>query len=178
MKQKTMMTLTRIQGQIITSVFAVDTHAWKDQLGVVSVQNAQHVWKRAIIESKKKNTMEKKDIKQFLHLYVGCECETDSGIKGKLITINSEAGIAVIRIGEGLGQTVSKLYSEVTPILRPLSSMTEEEREDVGNLVGKGEHPLWVKSIATVTKWYLDRGFDIFQLIEQGLAIDSTLKPV
>ena len=74
-----------------------------------------------------------------------------------------------IRMGPHLFQV-----SKVRLLLRPLSDMTEEERCEVSTLVPPDESPYWVKNIAEVTKWYLDRGFDLFGLIEAGLAIDKT----
>lgn len=82
-----------------------------------------------------------KDIKGFLHLYAGhIDCVTDSGTIGRLITVNTEAGIAVIRINPEMGQTISKLYSELKPILRNLSSMTEEEAKSIHS-IQHGGHP-------------------------------------
>ena len=102
-----------------------------------------------------------KDIKDYLHLYVGASIRYGAAITIRPLTI-SEMAVA------------QHILEDVKLVLRPLSDMTEEERCEVSTLVPPDESPYWVKNIAEVTKWYLDRGFDLFGLIEAGLAIDKT----
>lgn len=73
------------------------------------------------------------------------------------------------------------------PILRKLSDMTEKELQECGNLVvdfsddesglGLNEHK-WqdftLLLCAEQFHWLIQRGFDLFGLIEAGLAIDKT----
>jgi hypothetical protein len=63
--------------------------------------------------------------------------------------------------------------------LRPLSSMTEEEAIEyfevcslkIGDYIGSG--PDWVPISARSTKHLLSKGFDLFNLIPEGLAIEK-----
>lgn len=124
-----------------------------------------------------------KDIKDYLHLYLGCEATTDSGLIGNLITINHEASIAIIRINPEAGQTISKMYSEIKPILRKLSSMTDEEIDEVWHShepqdvltmnYSDGRNVRKVSLTAERTRYLLSRGFDLFGLIDSGLAIEN-----
>jgi hypothetical protein len=76
------------------------------------------------------------------------------------------------------------LPSEVKPILRPLSSLTEEEAQEIGR-IGDWRFPFdcldlecslmdIVKEYALVWRYLLSIGIDIFGWIESGLAIDKT----
>ncbi len=66
------------------------------------------------------------------------------------------------------------------PILRPISSMTEEEHEAYEmyymSLEAQREedhHSICeVEIAANTTQWLLSKGFDLFGLIDAGLAID------
>lgn len=134
-----------------------------------------------------------KDIKDYLHLYLGCEfvskwpgwqAENDPFI---LCPADLERG----------------KFEYIKPILRPLSSMTEEETEQYLRLkhnAYSGEYEIkisdagfwWLfKGISTDQKfkffgeildesnaeqfqYLLSKSFDLFGLIEDGLAIDKT----
>jgi hypothetical protein len=127
-----------------------------------------------------------KDIKDYLHLYLGSECFSDTGVTvRRLITLS-------------LLQKSEQEFASITPILRPLSDMTEEEKINLftlsfGNhrfthfgydpieciiLADKDERirvGLSVNSMsADAFRFCLARGFDLFGLIEDGLAIDKT----
>lgn len=76
----------------------------------------------------------KKNIKEYLHLYLGCEVMgilLDEPRKGYLTGIHGEYGAEIQFFNED-GVNVSEEpeyneYQQVKPILRPLSDMTEEE---------------------------------------------------
>lgn len=79
-------------------------------------------------------------------------------------------------------------YADIKPILRPLSDMTEEEMHECGNMVydfsdepdlNKWEPKDFEIGLAPEQfQWLLSKGFDIFNLIRDGLAINkTTLKP-
>ena len=76
--------------------------------------------------------MEKK-IEQFLHLYLGCDVTHAGGKTGKLVSVGISGSIIVYPDGDQRGNFI---MSEVLkPILRPLSSMTEEELLEVLNFM-------------------------------------------
>lgn len=133
----------------------------------------------------------KKDIRDYLHLYLGCSCilpdfsEKINNIKFKLTAYNYNY--------------YKDWHSEIQPILRPLSSMTEEEKkefilicelepEDVscveyntyfpGNAKSLGAAHLtnvlqWAKGVNYLRK----QGIDCDGLIDAGLALDITKQP-
>ena len=137
-----------------------------------------------------------KDIKDYLHLYLGCEFETP---KGSMKLCQWKA-VGQVQAHREIDFTFHWFdASEVKPILRPLSDMTDEEKigltsifgwyhnfsDDVGrcdqieslfanngfwNKVTNISGATWAK----VTTILLKQGFDIFGLIEEELAIDKT----
>lgn len=149
----------------------------------------------------------KKELKDYLHLYLGCRVRTYSGF-GNLTDIDL-SGRWYVSLESG-GGTVGNINDKnkpcpeesrksfpngyppdsiLTPILRPLSSMTEEEgyeifgeewssdspnaKDVVMNL--DGEHELRLSP--TETTALLSKSFDLFNLIPEGLAINAeTLK--
>ncbi len=81
-----------------------------------------------------------------------------------------------------------KHATEKRLILRPLSDMTKMEQKEYANMAGpasKGENLLPVipagrlinhfvnKHDPFIIKWFLSKGFDVFGLLESGLAIDA-----
>jgi hypothetical protein len=112
------------------------------------------------------------EIKDYLHLYLGANCKykRTMGISswkgGVLDTTMFKSALDALRI--------------VKPILRPLSDMTEEEFEIWDNgVTGKlrsGTHDL-IEEEALKTHFLLSKHFDLFGLIDAGLAIDETPLP-
>lgn len=105
-----------------------------------------------------------KNIKDYLHLYMGCQVMYDDD-QGKLTYYLMYNILA------------TNEWHLVKPILRPLSDMTEEEMKivTVSGLMSD------LKYIINRNKWtperflyLLSKGFDLFGLIEEGLAIDAT----
>lgn len=136
-----------------------------------------------------------KDIKDYLHYYLGCEVECPHG-KGMLISVSNYDHITVTGDGD-------KYYKpkEVKPILRPLSDMTEEEGREYAQHYGiKGHHPVTITEENGYVKvsigykdhmaslfplsphgqkpeslhYLLSKHFDLFGLIESNLAIDKS----
>lgn len=166
-----------------------------------------------------------KDIKNYLHLYLRSELlcrvkrknDTDYYI-GKLceVTYKSNHGDwakfwfdNVITVTSSTWETSSSNNhwfflneDSITPILRPLSDMTEEESERLlrehnfysrhtimhpefyrgaihFKVIYSGQHRRWPKKIRPhetpeMVLYLLKQGFDLFGLIENGLAIDKT----
>ena len=147
------------------------------------VKNSDTSAAKAVKEFSKKITVMTKDIRDYLHLYLGCECFNHLrllGVEGNAAYVSHPA----------TGRMVKDI-NYLKPILRPLSDMTEEELQECGNLVvdfsddesglGLNEHK-WqdftLLLCAEQFHWLIQRGFDLFGLIEAGLAIDKTkLKP-
>ena len=102
-----------------------------------------------------------KDIKDYLHLYLGCECIVD-GIKTKLSAYHIEF----------------QDDDTIKPILRPLLDMDGNEQIEYAKLtklVTDGVHSVQIR-IDTPESflWKLSKGFDLFGLIEDGLVIDKS----
>lgn len=127
-----------------------------------------------------------KQLKDYLHLYIGCDVQTRFGITNfNYYTLDLWSRGA---------------YQEIRPILRPLSSITEEEAEKIcffnygenyswyiyGNepnphilhlLEGDEKYTDRIKlyiGTPEVWRYLLSKSFDLFGLIESGLAIDAT----
>lgn len=115
-----------------------------------------------------------KVIKDYLHLHLGCDVLiTVNGVRAKLIP------------GRGERFDEISLYTAldigVKPILRPLSSMTEDETKEMCRYTRDALRtvkiwtPVEVESIQPdLFVWLLSKHFDLFGLIDAGLAIDAT----
>lgn len=137
-----------------------------------------------------------KNIKDYLHLYIGCEVmiETngEEGFKAVLKGVcesEVEPGktIAIIDNSYDEGYAFHEFFIEdAKPLLRPLSEMTVNEGRELDNIqrLSKKQGRLlltntngWevIQSGAPEGfRFLLNRGFDLFGLIEAGLAIDKT----
>lgn len=120
----------------------------------------------------------KKDIKDYLHLYLGCECMTEDGRRGRfsgfdVVEKNYSIVMITVRFSDDPldhDWTVLNDNEEcdrIKLILRPLSDMTEDEKTEEYKI---GLDP----GIEEQFRWLLSKGFDLFGLIEAGLAIDKT----
>lgn len=116
------------------------------------------------------------ELKDYLHLYWGCDCICSLW--------DLPGGDFITKIG-GLELQIPRRVKKL--ILRPLSDMTEEEKQSYrrfmrafstnnilpviksGHLIN--EHHSRASVEATV--WLLRQGFDLFGLIDAGLAIDA-----
>ena len=115
----------------------------------------------------------KKDIKDYLPLYyhqrgivdwVSTEGQAHFAKVGANILIDA---VTIMIVSEG--------HLRVKPLLRPLDDMTEEERGEV--CCAEGLPPFDDNVTAALrTKYLLSKHFDLFGLIEAGLAIDKTKK--
>lgn len=116
-------------------------------------------------------------IEDYLHLYIGCNAETSHGIR-KLIGVEDDiayttGGMGFYFISEG-----------IKPILRRLSDMTPEEAAECWKLTDTDrEIEGWqvVDYFRREENFYepktflylLAKHFDLFGLIDAGLAIDK-----
>jgi hypothetical protein len=129
-----------------------------------------------------------KNIKDYLHLYKGCKCHTPDGIMEMSYVEDGSANWPVW-FGEKCNEANSEIlsndgccakgykYNQVKPILRPLSDMTEEEE----NMYYSFYHNPFSKNVrqsilmdSQAIHYLLSKYFDLFGLIEAGLAIDAT----
>jgi hypothetical protein len=109
--------------------------------------------------------MSDKKLQDYLHFYMGC----------KFITDNSE--------GEVNPETIRFIYPmiekgyNVQLVLRKLEDWTAEELKTYNTLKGKktdGVHAVYIAYDTPQTfNYLLKQGFDLFNLIDAGLAIDA-----
>jgi hypothetical protein len=126
-----------------------------------------------------------KDIKEVLHLYIGQWCVADGNRFQLNGVYTSEKGTLAFN-----GETDPKTHSPIgwwvencdfKIELRKLSSMTEEEHEayeihymGLDRQREEDHHSICPAEIeAELTRYLLSRGFDLFGLIEEGLAIEK-----
>lgn len=141
-----------------------------------------------------------KELKDYLHLYLGCDFMHDSGKFGGFISgINFHHATVNIKTEEAKNHPRLKdhpslgfekkviLIERIKPILRPLSDMTEEEADYIIEhtklkevSMGRSEKEFainiaerWTAN-ADVLAWLLSKHFDLFNLIPEGLAIDKS----
>jgi hypothetical protein len=122
----------------------------------------------------------KKDIKNYLYLYLGCDiiyCEQPGKIY-KLMSVDlSEDNTAPVFISDGEDEFFAE-YEEVRPLFWHLSDMTEEEDAEYRTIY-ESNLPIvpwscYAKHSAAIVQYLLSKHFDLFGLIEAGIAIDKT----
>ena len=121
-----------------------------------------------------------KDIKDYLHLYLGCECKMTKPGYHAVHELGLSADTSFALNGKLLKYFIEPTTkAELKPFLRPLSDMTEDEEMEAKtlhfNLSEKDAHSTTrIEVMAGMTHWYLSKGFDLFGLIDAGLAINKT----
>lgn len=114
-----------------------------------------------------------KQIKDYLHLYLGCDCVIKGEEEVKKIT-----GISyddTQRIWWAYFENEENCYAmidDVAPILRHIGDITNEEKE---NIEGSDWTPngSWEYTPETF-KYLLSIGVDLFGLIDEGVAVNAT----
>ena len=130
--------------------------------------------------------MNEKKIEDYMHHYLGCEV---------LVSNKIETLVHVGLLGNDSQRfhTIQKYQSFTNEwkednklILRTLSSMTQEERDIIDFEYGSGSgnlsdslmneklYQLRIEDTFEITRYLLSSGFDIFGLIEAGVAIDKS----
>ena len=69
----------------------------------------------------------KKNIKDYLHLYLGCEMKSTGGRKGKLVDVGETICVVVYDNDDPRGRVI--YHDWIKPILRPISDMNSDEAE-------------------------------------------------
>jgi hypothetical protein len=136
-----------------------------------------------------------KNIKDYLHLYLGCECRIGDSKKREWIRMVSELSVCT-----GINHLNIQIWyksSSCKPILRPLSDITKEEVADlmgVDGFIKRGnwsepffqceyedlsndqrfKHLYITQMSPTQTVFLIKSRFDLFNLIPEELAIDKT----
>lgn len=113
---------------------------------------------------------EMKEIKDYLHLYLGCEM-TDEDNDFKLMEV-TEYGFVTSQ--NEFYQYGSRVLPK--PILRSLSDITLEEKREWTSYIKENKTDTAQQRSAEEVKWLLSKHFDLFGLTEAGLAIDKTEK--
>lgn len=122
----------------------------------------------------------KTELKDVIHLLMGCELLHSYGDMD--VSVGRMVGITASEVNPGRTVVITSenfaewFVEDVKPILHRLSSMTEEEDQKEFPAHNRGEfidmhwHPEGFH-------WLLSKGFDLFNLIDSGQAIDAeTLK--
>ena len=112
--------------------------------------------------------------------HYNCMAEYDTMVIQKANCINKLEGIIPFngQIGYMVGgDKVNALSGDIKPYLRPMSSMTEEERKDMGKIVttvygGTVVDDDFVNVIKYID-WLNEHHFDYRGLIEKGLALEA-----
>lgn len=120
-----------------------------------------------------------KNIKDYLHLYLGCQFIYGNGPKvwdGWTGFVKTDTYYFTdeernhIKMGGHILQVVN-----IKLILRPLSDMTKEEKEKANSFADNlRDEQSAACCMAATTHYFLSKHFDLFGLIESGLAIDKT----
>lgn len=116
-----------------------------------------------------------KKIEDYLHLYIGCECYESYNNKIGILSGLCIGADNPVLVEHNKSKWWLK-YSEVKPMLRPLSDITEEECDVLGlnrNYFIEQSHEVrnW---LPLEFKYLLKQRFDFFGLIPSNLAIDKT----
>jgi hypothetical protein len=118
------------------------------------------------------------DIKCKIEMWKGYDVCT-------IYNINSIGYVEIVEDSDTNGVNIER----IKPYLFPLSSMTSEQLFEVSQIIGKDEveirerfldiidtecHVITYLEILELLEWFYKNHFDIYGLIEQGLAIDAT----
>lgn len=112
-----------------------------------------------------------KQLKDYLHFYLGCECLLEDKVR---VTLNGFENNHPVVLNKKDWQSARVNQMDlIKPILRPFpSDMTEDDEEETGlnKFYEYGHHTLAPLEFV----YLLSQGFDLFGLIKAGLAIDKT----
>lgn len=128
----------------------------------------------------------KTELKDVLHFYIGCKGWDSEAPGEEIMTI---IGYSIINGNHLISDEHGNFdipIKDIKPILRPLSDMTDDEIKYVGEDLKQGtwnapdirSNPKLAWSIhhmnPVVFVYLINQGFDLFDLIESGQAIDKT----
>lgn len=116
-----------------------------------------------------------KQLKDYIHHYIGCEVQNFNEESGKLIGVEMPNTAIVDPAPSAIDNIFRRrLWSlkAVKPILRRLGSMTEDEDQRQFREANRG-HYIDMHWYPEGFAWLLEKRFDLFGLIDAGLAIDA-----
>ena len=131
--------------------------------------------------------MEKKNLNEYLPFYIGCEIDAGHGETFTLVGIHfddfNKIANALVLNGN---ITHATALNGLKLILRPLKTITEGERKELYKLIFGRDSPSyddaddpWADCLLynynqhVITLYLLKKGFDLFELIEAGLAVEK-----
>ena len=116
-----------------------------------------------------------KELKDYLHLYLGCKVEYGYEETKRIGTLVGKDDLVGWQVNTYKVLAPYQYVRDelIKPILRPLSDMTEDEKN---NLSWEWKVDYDFKPIFRPDQFLflLSKNFDLFGLIESGLAIDIT----
>jgi hypothetical protein len=122
-----------------------------------------------------------KNIKDYIPYYTGATLVYGSGkyvIKGFHYTESHADKLTVFVLNEDGDEDALPIDENSRIVLRPLSDMTDDEESELRNIWSDeyetGNNYTSIIADAAQIKWLLSKHFDLFGLIEAGLAIDAT----
>lgn len=128
----------------------------------------------------------KKNIKDYIHLYIGCKMQHDSDRCG--FEIRGVHGDKVCLYGDWSGGTHPQSsaeswvnLNEVKLILRPISDIKKEENEEITKLTEEMNERFEKDEItegdiySEITRICCKKGFDVFQLLDEEFCIDEKI---
>lgn len=137
-----------------------------------------------------------KEIKDYLHLYLGCECRIGDSPDPHHVLMVNETGLSICTGINVKGIPIWYKTAHAKLVLRPLSDMTDEEWKAImlefsidivdayNSYIRYGDKPKHIlileNRLTTNTLKFNDgmillrKYFDLFGLIESGIAIDKT----
>lgn len=119
-----------------------------------------------------------KKLQDYLHLYLGCEMKHQSFQANVILK-----GVTITGFSVGFKDDDARfntLHENCKLLLRPLSDMRAAELLEVESMLPVDEaieEEDVIKMLgqsAECTRWLLAKSFDLFGLIESGLALDKT----
>lgn len=106
------------------------------------------------------------EIKDVIHLYLGCEVENKKG---------QRVNLTPMLLAHCLDNKYELETEQWKPILRNLSDMTEEEKDEWLSIWHvQDDDETNMRTHAQETKYLLSKHFDLFNLHEQGLCLYSS----
>jgi hypothetical protein len=120
-------------------------------------------------------------LKDYAHLYLGCEViaphpqEDGKQLSGYLTGIHGEHEAEVQHYEDGYAWEHPEYhkFKDVILKLRHPTSMSEEESDEWNSITESGSRFPTLMQSAKEIKYFLSRGIDLFGLIEDGLAVDK-----
>jgi hypothetical protein len=123
-----------------------------------------------------------KQIKNYLHLYLGCEAIIhfmNEDIVCEIITVSNGGAFLSGKSKDGKAVNRHGAVDGVKPILRPLSDMAKDEMDRCMEIKSVSTGGIVIRDVIIsvsdpeITRYLLSKGFDLFNLIPEGLALDK-----